>query len=189
MIKSLLAASVLFASTLVAAPAMAGVDLTTDLVKVTESSPGVFDFSQGGFFGGGVITGSFAGVDSDADGQLSSFVGELTDFHLAYSGGSQVHAFTLGFADLFGLVYDLDGGDLGDGLILDIEGIEASNFGVFYAAGPGPLGFEPCDGSNICGFIVGADVPEPSTWALMTLALGGLGAMLRRSRVRSLAFG
>jgi hypothetical protein len=189
MIKSLLAAGVLFASALVAAPALAaGVDFTTDLVTVTESSPGVFDFSQGGFFGGGVVTGSFTGVDNDADGQLSSFVGELTDFHFAYSGGSQVHAFTLGLADLFGLVYDLDGGDLGDGVALAIEGIGAQNFTSIYFAGPGPLGSVPCDGSNICGFIVDS-VPEPSTWALMTLALGGVGAMLRRSRVRSQAFG
>jgi hypothetical protein len=38
------------------------------------------------------------------------------------------------------------------------------------------------DGTNLAG-----DIPEPASWALMLLGFGGLGAMLRRSRLEGLA--
>jgi hypothetical protein len=72
-----------------------------------------FDFSQGGFDGDASVTGMFAGDDLDGNGQLSSLAGEVADFSMSFSGYSFVASFSLGFSDLLGLVYDLDGGPLG----------------------------------------------------------------------------
>ena len=96
-------------------------------------------FSQDGFDEGAVVTGIFVGEDLNGDGQLSSFNSEITDFSMQFSGNSLVPAFSLDFDSLFGLVYDLDGGPLGDGFSLDVEGIGAESVMYSYNAGPGPL--------------------------------------------------
>ncbi|NNM00184.1 MAG: autotransporter outer membrane beta-barrel domain-containing protein [Gammaproteobacteria bacterium] len=100
------------------------------------AAPATFTFSQGGFSEGAAINGSFSGEDLDGNGELSQ--GELTAFAVTFSGNSIVPGFSLGLPDLFGLVYRLDGGPLGDDLTGGIEGIGAtgSNFG--YEVGPGP---------------------------------------------------
>lgn len=106
---------------------------------VAAAQPQTFTFSQAGFAEGATVVGSFTGEDLDTDGQLASFAGEISDFQMSFSGNSVVPAFSLGFADLSGLVYDLDGGPLGDGQILGIEGIAANDATFSYAAGPGPV--------------------------------------------------
>ena len=58
----------------------------------TPSQAASFQFSQGGFDGGGQITGHFDGVDLDHDGWI--FGGELSAFSLSFSGNAQVAAFT-----------------------------------------------------------------------------------------------
>jgi PEP-CTERM motif len=150
-------------------------------------------FSQGGYAEGATLTGSFTGADGDSNGQISSFAGEVTDFSATFSGNSTVGPLSFTFADLFGLVYDLDG-DIGDGLSLDVEGIGASNGIDTYFAGPGPLAL--CDGVATCGqvsngqsatgttelVLVTAGVPEPSTWAMMLIGFGALGGALRWSK-------
>lgn len=153
-------------------------DLSQELIAVTEVTPGNFSFTQGGFTAGGLITGTFSGVDADADGQLSSFFGEVSDFSAAFSGNALVPAFTLGFFDLFGLVYDLNGGPLGDGITLDVEGILAISSAALYVAGPGPF--------DVCG--IGVDcaqvaVPEP---AMFLLGATGFAAWLQRRRLTAL---
>jgi len=150
----------------------------------------VYNFSQGGYAEGATITGSFTASDVDSNGQISSFDGEVTDFNAIFSGNSVVGPQSFTFADLFGLVYDLDG-DIGDGLSLDIEGIGASNGTDSYIAGPGPLAL--CDGIATCGqvsdgvsttgttelVLVTSGVPEPSTWAMMLIGFGVLAGVLR----------
>jgi len=115
--------AVLLGAAALAAPAMAGIDFSSEIVGVTEGAPGVFDFSEGGFSDGATVTGFFTGEDLDSDGQLSSFDGEITDFAMHFSGNSLVAAFSLSFSDLFGLVSDLDGADLGNGSDRYIEGV------------------------------------------------------------------
>lgn len=112
-----------------------------------------FSFSQAGFGEGAFVSGTFTGQDIDGNGQLSSSDGEIIGFDMAFSGNSLVSAFTLDVSDLNGLVYDLDGGPLGDGLDLAIEGIAAGNGAYDYVAGPGP--FAQCGIGIPCALIQG----------------------------------
>jgi hypothetical protein len=110
------------------------------LSTLVNAAPLSFNFTQSGFEEGASVVGMFTGEDLNADGQLSEFSGEITSFMMEFSGNSLVSSFSLGFADLFGLVYDLDGGPLGDGFSLDIEGIGADSGIFLYEVGPGPVG-------------------------------------------------
>ncbi len=172
--------SLLLCGLFAAAPLHAAVTTTADLVAVAPGAPGTWTYSVGGWAGGGLVTGSFAGVDTNIDGQLSSFDGEVSGFTMSYSGGAIVAPVGFGFADLFGLVYDLDGGPLGDGLVLDVEGIGAAGGGASFVIGPGPVGL--CGTGAVCGIIDGpaAVVSQPPMLALTLLALGLLASTSRR---------
>ncbi len=112
-----------------------------------------YAFFQGGFDDGAYITGTFSGADLNADSQLSTFTGsEITNFSATFSGNSVVSSFTLEFRDLWGVVYDLDGGSLGDGLSSDIEGIRAESSLFSYVVGPGLSGVE-CGIGVDCGYV------------------------------------
>jgi hypothetical protein len=145
-----------------------------------------FSFSQGGFDSGASVTGMFAGKDLDGNGQLSSLAGEVTDFSMSFSGNSIVSSFSLGFSDLVGLVYDLDGGSLGDGLNLDVEGVLASNGVFFYGLGiNGGDVFEHFTNPSFSPELVTVtptNVPVPSA---VWLFISGFIGLLRISSVRN----
>lgn len=113
-------------------------------------TPSTYYFWQSGFQGGGVLSGSFSGVDSDGSLQLTGFDGggEISGFSVSMSGNSQVPDFSIDTSGLWGLVYDLNGGTfLGDGLTGNIEGIGATGTiieggTVQYKSGQGPNGFD-----------------------------------------------
>lgn len=177
--RSLLAA-LATASIIAASPALAAESSTFGFVNVTPDGPGRWLFEQLGFEEGASASGFFEGDDIDGNGQLSSFAGEVTGFGMSWSGNSLVPAFALDFSALFGLVYDLDGGPLGDGLVMDVEGIGADDGVYYYLAGPGPI-FD-CGDAGRCG-IVGSrtDVPAPAGLALFGLGLLGVAAARRRA--------
>ncbi len=185
LMRALFTAALLAVAAIAATPAQAIIDFSGDLIAVTDLGGGNYSFSQSGFSGGGIVTGSFSGFDDDGDLQLASFTNEITAFSMSLSGNAFVADFTLGFADLYGLVYDLDGGPLGDFLspgLTDFEGISADNGIAFYDAGPGP--FEFCDEGYDCAFVANF-VPEPASWAMMITGFGMTGAMMRRRRYRA----
>jgi hypothetical protein len=156
-----------------------------------------YSFTQSGFSEGAIVTVTFSGSDLNADTQITSFDGEVTAFSMSFSGNSVVPAFSLGLADLFGLVYDDDGGPLGDGLTLGVEGIGASGVTFSYDAGPGP--FDQCGIGVDCAVVSdgvnndfsqellvrgGGAIPVPtlSQWAVLVLILLMFALSLRHNQ-------
>lgn len=167
-----------------AVPAAASSDVSADHIAVTDLTDGHYSFSQGAWSSGGIATGTFAGIDTNDDGQLSAAAGEITGFSFAFSGNASVDPFVLGFDDLLSLVYDLDGGPLGNGVDLNgFEGISAVGLNIRYTAGPMLLGV--CGSVSNCAQV--SEVPEASTWAMMVAGFGLTGARLRRRQSYRLA--
>lgn len=162
-----------------AQPAQAAVTTTSDLVVVTDNGGGSFSFTSAGWLGGGTVTGSFAGNDDVLfpDGILSSFEGEVTAFSASYSGGTIVGPLSWAFEDLFGLVYHLNGGPLGDDLGFFDEGIGAITDSTLFVIGPGPVGI--CGIEATCGVI--ELVSETPVLPLMLAGLALLAAVRRRA--------
>lgn len=157
--------------------------------------PITLGFSQAGFDIGGRISGQFSGEDLDANGQLDYFAGEISAFSIAYTDAGGALQFSLGLADLSGLVFDLEGpfgvlGDgLGDGLSTFDEGIAVAGAnGASYLAGPAV--FDICGVGFDCAAVTGDffaftgfsaeqvtvfAVAEPGSWLLMLAGLGMIG--------------
>lgn len=102
-----------------------------------------FTFSQSGFAGGSV-TGSFSGEDVDGDGFLSFDLfapgaDTVSAFSLLFSGGGGLGAFSLGLADLEGLIFKIDGDDIlgndfnPDGLPEGLAAFDGATGNYFYA--------------------------------------------------------
>ncbi len=126
---------------------MAGWLLTTQ----AQATPIGYEFYQGGYAGGAYVSGFFLGEDLDGNGQLAAHRGEVSGFRMLFSGFDGEMAWSLGQTDLLGLVYDLNGGPLGDGFRGRGEGMLAwgeTGFG----AGVGPLGLI-CALQLACGVV------------------------------------
>lgn len=157
-----------------------------------------YNFSQDGYSDGGKISGWFEGVDKNSDGVLVSWENEVTDYHLSYSGGSSVAAFTHSFSDFNGLLYLINspmGSRLGDdgSPWFGGEGIGSNmngSFGRFlYVAGAAAAGLS--GGGGVMDWMTGATsttnnlievaaVPEPETYAMLLAGLGVVGWSLRK---------
>ena len=167
-------------------------------LSTAHAAPVTYAFTTAGFEGGGTVAGTFVAEDLDGDGQISLFDGEVFDAAATFLGSTVFPEIVFGFADLFGLVYDLDG-TIGDGETGDIEGLGffgANGFALDIGAGPVAL----CDGTVVCAVISDglstlgssrltlvtvAEGAVPVPGALAFFATGMLGAGALRARARS----
>ena len=166
--------------------------IVTTLILSTSANASLYNFSQIGYTGG-VINGSFNAIDTDLNGQISSFSGEVTGFSMTFSGDSIVGSFTHTFSDLSSLVYDIGSGFIGDDTSPDTEGLASNWFGFsgfIYISGMGPTGGF---GGRVIDIATGAtsssqelitvtEVPEPETYALFMAGLGLMGFIARRRK-------
>jgi opacity protein-like surface antigen len=107
-------------------------------------------FYQGGWTGGGVITGAFVGNDLNLDGQLVGFASgppgwtnEVSGFSVSLYGNSTIpNGYT--WTNFYGLVYDINGDSLlGNDTNGAVEGFavndaNGANPSYNYASGYGP---------------------------------------------------
>jgi len=147
-----------------------------------------WDFSVGGFTGGGVITGMFSADDQDlADGSIRG--DELVSFMFTYSGGTAHTAFafdlattTLG-AGTFTFEYTpgfpLFGVNVNMPPPSEPEwALHSSGFGSFHTfSGPGGS-----TSSTSTLIVTPKTVPEPATLLLLGLGLFGLCFNRRRTQ-------
>ena len=157
----------------------------------------IYQFTQSGYSGGGLITGTFTGVDGDSDGQIVSYEGEVSGFTLSFTGDKLVPNFTHSFQDLTALVYNIGTGQIGGNQPatgMYEQGI-GSNWqgttGFDYATGYGPL---QLTGGRVIDIATGyssstlepvyvSSVPEPSTYTLIAIGLLFAGFRLKKSAV------
>jgi len=103
----------------------------------------MYSFSQDGYSGGGNVAGTFSATDLNGDGQISSFNGEVSAYSMTFSGNNTVSGFSHSSSNLYGLVYDIGSGFIGDGWRGAVEGVASNWFGstgYSYASGYGPTG-------------------------------------------------
>ncbi|MGG7567211.1 hypothetical protein ACQ5SO_13745 [Rhodovulum sp. DZ06] len=169
-----------------------------------QAAPTVFNFEQA--WNGGLLSGSFTAEDLNLDGAVASFDGEVSAFSATLTGASVAPDLTFDLAGLWGLVYLVGTGVIGDDPFVGAEGlgVEDTTFSYDLGVGIGPLG-APCDGILLCGEIFdlgdnstvettigqllvtndtsepyyGAEVPLPAGGVLL---LGGLAALGLRAR-------
>lgn len=175
-----------------------------------------FLLHQDGFSEDAYISGRLTGVDRDKNGILLYFPEggggpiddlEVTSFSMSFSGNSLAPAFTLGFEDLFGIVFEINSGDVGDDPAFDPtlgvnlgEGIGVIGDRYFYTSGEGPNNFiggfvggeldldqlndfadAALDSSDELLYLKLLPVPEPASGAL-ALAAGMMLLVRRRWR-------
>ena len=137
-----------------------------------DSAPGNFDFNDNTFFVDGALIGNWSSVATErTDGTGTVSLGFGTGFGnniLSTGFFSTVNAGTL--ASIFGglgdgaLTYSLFDNDPNDNFFDFTQGVNGGLVNV----GQGP--------------IIAPGVPEPSTWAMLLLGFGAVGAAMRRRR-------
>lgn len=106
-----------------------------------------YTFTQDGWEGGALVTGSFEGVDLNNDGfiagNLYSNMNEITAFSMSYSGSASVEAFSQTLTDLDYFSWKISTNEIGDDYSPTVglsEGIATRWFaqsGLQYLAGLG----------------------------------------------------
>ena len=182
-----------------AAPAQATAALTVDGSGSLTGATGVtigsatydVDFRDGSCFGlfGGCVTSAFA-FHSSADAEAAAeallaqvFINDGTHSFDTLPGKTEGCAGTAAFCDVL-IPYDLLLGFSEVATVVAINDAAEANDGTLAGFTPGTN----ADTANLnfltwAVFTPVSSVPEASTWAMMLLGFGGIGAALRRRKV------
>jgi hypothetical protein len=148
--------------------------------EVASADPITFRLSQGGWTGGGQISGTFTGNDLDRDGTLAlDQPGEILEYEVHLSGNELIPAFTHALNDLKFFRYRLGSAGFPPSFPLFSD-----DGGLFYDADDkviGGSGFRP---PFITTTEAAAVVPVPELSTVILLS-SGLGALLLCRRRRS----
>jgi hypothetical protein len=151
------------------------------LLWCSTASALTWSISQSGYAEGATISGSFTGADINLDDQITASDGEVTAFSISFSGNSLVPQWTLGLAELVGLVWDVGTPFLGDGSAEWLEVVDPAGDGGSFVNGLAaglPFGGRVGFGSAVdrsASKITVTLVPEPSSAVLIAIGLAGLG--------------
>ncbi|KQW42774.1 MULTISPECIES: PEP-CTERM sorting domain-containing protein [unclassified Roseateles] len=145
-----------------------------------------FQFNQGGYADGAVLTGHFSGSDLDGNGWLYGY--ELTSFELNWSGNRAVQAFSHGYDERAGLEFELASGRLWhmasvgqDGEGVRLFTFDSMGWPTFHT--PGTVTDERLGLASMSWeqMQVTAAVPEPQSLALLLAGLGLIGLWRRQA--------
>jgi hypothetical protein len=179
-----------------AAALAAGLCLSTP-VLAQEAAPTLaappllsYAFSQDGYDGGALLSGTFAGRDLDGDGMLFGY--EISQFSLSFSGNAEVGSFSHTKRQLNGIEYLIGSSVIGDieigGLASNTSGYSGFSFGSFqwpdYSIAGVVTNLDTGAFTQTDHLIQVTPVPEPGTWALMLAGLGVCVVLGRRRRGR-----
>lgn len=130
------------------------------LVSASPANATLYDFSQTGFDGGGIIRGNFEATDSNSDGFITK--PEVTAFSLSFSGDSIVADFSQGLNELYVLDYHIGTRFLGDETLGSFQEQIGTNWfgstGFSYASGRGTS----FDGGSVTDLSAPLDDPKIS---------------------------
>lgn len=142
------------------------------------------DFSQGGFTGGGFVSGTVGYVDNNNNGWINA--GEVVIFHMSFTGNSLVRSFSHDYGDLIQLEYSIGNPFLGTIFFEGVSSYSRAEPVFDYKAGLA-LGSQDA-GGRVIDVSTGASsstaeyiaiIPEPGTYAMMLAGLGLLGWRVR----------
>lgn len=149
----------------------------------------VYTFTQGGFSGGGMISGSFEATNLVDDNAIRSTAGEVSNFHMTFTGDAVFADFSFNSASLGMMVYFIGAKTIGDHENDGSDGMAAGyDTKHLYASGMGPLQrfggivFDPTTGAqSITDELIHISaVPEPASYALLLGGLALVAAVARR---------
>lgn len=142
----------------------------------TVASPITYSITQTGWSGGGEVSGIFSGEDLNHDGYLSLVDGEVSGYHITFSGNASVPTFSHSLVDLEFFRYTLGSSGFRPSFPLYSLGS-----GYYYDADDYSIGTPTMLGATITSQNAQVSaIPEPSMLAVLSIGSLGLGFILRR---------
>lgn len=152
-------------------------------VKQVQAASLDYAFTQSGWEGGGILSGSFSGVDQNNDGLI--YTNELNTFDLIFSGNSKVpQEEWLGVSSLSSFGFNSSNSKLAFSTSENLDEYTANIVGLPYLNYIGkPFLSNYITSSEIQPLLVAKSIPEP-TLGFASLAALSFGLLLKSGKSR-----